>query len=561
MKKYLLISMVFVLLFSCEDPYENENFVVYDLYPAATYLENREDEFSKWIEILKYADLYNAVNQASKTFTLFVPDNDAVDAFLAAKGVAGITDLGVTYAKALVQYHIIEGEVPQKEFLIGGKLTKATISGDYLSVSFDDNENSEGGLNSVYLNDEALVSELANEVTNGFVYTLDGVLTPLVETVYDRLTENSEYSIFKEAVEATGWDDILSTVYDTIQNEFGGKTPVKRNYTAFVVSNATFGNEGVTSLSGLAGKVGASSDYENPENALNQYIAYHVLSSTKYIEDLYTFSDGDSTAIWSTLASKQVISTHNFWGTYYVNYDEATSSGVELVAGKTDMLAKNGILHEVDQYMPLFSPNPMTIIWDVCDYDDVAAAVNAYGAEQNLGDIYQTAQSGEHWIDFSADVVKSYTWKENSTAANYPHLGYLVTKTSDGGKTNSYGAYNHDMLVVNLGYLGNVSMQTPVLLKGRYKVELFYASAGSLAPFVSGGSLCKVSLDATENEVYVYDGAKASVGIYGMTLFNEIEFDATDSHQFKVVLLDARATTHDKYRLQLDYIKFTPIND
>lgn len=561
MKKYLLISMVFVLLFSCEDPYENENFVVYDLYPAATYLENREDEFSKWIEILKYADLYNAVNQASKTFTLFVPDNNAVDAFFAEKGVANIAELGVTYAKALVQYHIIEGEVPQKEFLIGGKLTKATISGDYLSVSFDDDETSEGGLNSVYLNDEALVSELANEVTNGFVYTLDDVLTPLVETVYDRLTENSEYSIFKEAVEATGWDEILSTVTDTVQNEFGGKIAVKRNYTTFVVSNTTFGSEGVTSLSDLAGKVGASTDYQNSENALNQYIAYHVLSSTRYIEDLYAFSDGDSTAIWSTLASKQVISTHNFWGTYYVNYDEATSSGIELVAGKTDMLAKNGILHEVSEHMPVFAPNPMTIIWDVCDYDDVAAAVNAYGAEQNLGDIYQTAQSGEHWIEFSSDAVKSYTWKENSTAGWYPSLGYLVTKSSDGGKTNSYKAYKHDMLVVNLGYLGNVSMQTPVLLKGRYKVELFYASAGSLAPFVSGGSLCKVSLDATENEVYVYDGAKASVGIYGMTLFNEIEFDSTDSHEFKVVLLDSRATTHSAYRLQLDYIKFTPINE
>ncbi len=562
MKKYLLISMVFLFLFSCEDPYEKENFVAYDLDPAATYLENRKDEFSKWIEILKYADLYNAVNQASKTFTLFVPDNDAVDAFFSKMGVDDVTELEVTYAKALVQYHIIEGEVPKKEFLIGGKLTKATISGDYLSVSFDDNEASEERLNSVYLNEEALVNEYANEVTNGFVYTLDGVLTPLVETVYDRLTENSDYSIFKEAVEATGWAEILSTVYDTVQNKYGGKKAVKRNYTAFVVSNATFGNEGIANLNDLVGKIGASDNYENSENALYQYVAYHVLSSTKYISDLYMFSAGDSTAIWSTLASKQVVSTHNFWGTNYVNYDEATSAGIELVAGKTDMPAKNGILHEVDHYMPVFAPNPMTIIWDVCDFDDVASVVNAFGAKEELGDIYQTAQSDEHWIAFSSDAVTSYTWKENSTAAkDYPQLGYLVTKTNDGGKTNTYGAYNHNMLVVNLGYLGNVSMQTPVLLKGRYKIELFYASAGSLAPFVSGGSLCKVSLDATNNEVYVYDGAKASVGIYGMTLFDDIEFDETDSHQFKIVLLDARATTHDKYRLQLDYIKFTPIND
>ncbi|WP_159518447.1 fasciclin domain-containing protein [Sunxiuqinia indica] len=563
MKKYLLFCMVFLIVFSCDDPYENDNFVVYDLDPAATYLESRQDEFSKWIDILKYADLYNAVNQASKSFTLFVPNNDAVDAFLAKNGAASVTDLDPEYAKALVRFHVIEGEISQKEFLIGGKLTKTTISGDYLSVSFDDSGDAEGGINSVYINDEALVNELANTVTNGFVYTLNDVLTPLVETVYDRLNENESYSIFKEAVEATGWDETLNTVYDTVQTEFGGTTVLKKNYTMFVVSNSTFGDAGVSSLADLAQKVEASADYESSDNALNQYVAYHLLSSSKYITDLLSFSEGDSTAIWSTLAPKQVLSTHDFSGSYYVNYDVATSSGIGLVSDKTDMPAKNGILHEVDSYMPVFAPAPRTVIWDVADYDDVASVVNEYGASQELGDIYQTAQSSEYWIAFhDNDAIESYyNLKVNSTSADYPQLGYLVTKSSDGGATNSYGAYKNDMLIVNLGYLGTVSMKSPVLLKGKYKVELYYASAGSLAPFVSGGSLCKVSLDQTNNEVYVYDGAAASVGIYDMVLFDEVDFEETDSHEFKIVLLDSRATTHNKYRLQLDYVKFTPIND
>jgi uncharacterized surface protein with fasciclin (FAS1) repeats len=561
MKKYLLFSMVLLLLFSCQDPYENDNFVVYDLYPAATYLETRQDEFSEWIEILKYADMYNAVNQASKTFTLFVPTNDAVDAFFARKGISDVTGLTKEFAKALVMYHVIGDEIPQKEFLLGGKLTKVTLSGDYLTVSFDD-ESSEGGINAVYLNGEARVEELANVVTNGLVYTLDNVLTPLVETVYDRLNENSTYSIFKEAVEATGWNETLTTVYDTLQNVNGGKTVVRRNYTAFAVSNTTFSNDGISSLGDLAAKVGASEDYENTGNALYQYVAYHLLSSTKYIEDLYTFSDDDTVAVWSTLADKQVISTHLIGGNYYINYDGATSAGIGLVAGKTDIQAKNGVLHEVDSYMPVFSPNPISLVWDLCDFDDVASFVNAYGEENSLGDIYRVPQSDqEYWITFDSDAVKSYTWNAYSTAASYPSLGYLLTRSYDGGQTNTYGAYMHDMLVVNLGYLGNVTMKTPVVLKGKYKVELYYACAGSLAPFVSGGSLCKVSLDETDNEVYVYDGASASVGIYDMVLFDEVEFDETDSHDFKIVLLDARATTHDKYRLQLDYIKFTPIND
>ncbi len=559
MKKYLLLSMVLLLLFSCEDPYENDNFVVYDLYPAATYLENRSDEFSDWIEILKYADMYNAVNQASKTFTLFVPTNEAVQAFLADRGLSSVSDMTVDYAKALVKYHVIADGVDQKEFLVGGKLTKETLSGDYLSVSFD--ESGEGGINSVYMNDEALVDELANEVTNGYVYVLDDVMKPLVETIYDRLSENADYSIFFEAVEATGWDETLSTVYDTIQGDYGSVSVVKRNYTAFVVSNSTFGDDGISSLSDLASTVGASSDYTDTENALYQYVAYHILSSTRYIEDLYSFSGDDSTAVWSTLASKQVISTHDFSGMYYVNYNSDAADGIELVDGMTDIAAKNGVLHEVDNYMPLFSPDPMTVIWDPCDYDDVASFVNAYGADNDLGDIFQTAQGSEYWITFNDEEVTSYTWKAYSTAASYPSLGYLVTKTYDDGATNSYGAYKHDMLVVNLGYLGNVSMQTPVLLKGKYKVELYYACAGSLSPFVSGGSLCKVSFDDAANEVYVYDGANASVGIYDMVLFDEIDFEETDNHEFKIVLLDPRATTHDKYRLQLDYVKFIPINE
>ena len=161
MKKYLLLSMVLLLLFSCQDPYENDNFVVYDLYPAATYLDSRPDEFSEWVDILKYADMYNAVNQASRTYTLFAPNNTAVKAFYATKGISDATGMTKEYAKALVTYHMIEGEVPQKEFLLGGKLTKATVSGDYLSVSFDDSEETDGGLNSVYINEEARVDELA----------------------------------------------------------------------------------------------------------------------------------------------------------------------------------------------------------------------------------------------------------------------------------------------------------------------------------------------------------------------------------------------------------------
>jgi uncharacterized surface protein with fasciclin (FAS1) repeats len=549
--------MVLVVLFSCDDPYKDDTFQAYDVYPTATYLDTRSEDFSMWIEILHFADLYNAINQASMTFTSFVPDNEAVKNFLESKGVASIEGLGEEYARQLVQYHIINAEVAQKEFLLGGKLTTPTVSGDYLSVSFD--ESGEGGLNSVYVNNEALVTELANKTTNGLVYALDAVLTPLVETMYDRLSENNNYSIFKEAVEMTGWKSRLDTPYDTVYSEYGSVSYIKKNFTLFVVSDDVFAAQGISDVNGLAGTLGAGSDYTSDENALRRYVGYHLLGQTHYAEDLFPFDAADSTIIWTVQTANEVLSTNSTGGNFYLNYTQSSGAGIKLVDGKSDIQAKNGIIHEVDGLMPVMSPDPMTVVWDLCSYDDVESVVNAYGAANNLGDIYQTYQSAEKQITFSDSEISSYVWKSYSSSSAWPRLGYLVTKANSGATVNTYGAYLNDMLLVNLGYLGNVAMKTPVILKGKYKVELYYACAGSLSDFINGGSKCKFSLDSQSQEVYVYDGAKASVGIYSLTMFSEIEFDGTTQHDFKLVLLDSRATSHANYRLQLDYVKFTPV--
>ena len=86
-KKLVILSLVIFALFSCEDPYIGTTFKVNDLNPVASYLDSRSDEFSEWITVLKYADLYNALNQATQSFTAFVPDNNAVKRFYANKEI------------------------------------------------------------------------------------------------------------------------------------------------------------------------------------------------------------------------------------------------------------------------------------------------------------------------------------------------------------------------------------------------------------------------------------------------------------------------------------------
>ena len=79
--KKIYWMLLIVLCAACNDPYDGDTFVVFDTQPAATYLSSRSEDFSEWIHIMKYADLYNAVNQATQRFTLFVPNNTAVQEF------------------------------------------------------------------------------------------------------------------------------------------------------------------------------------------------------------------------------------------------------------------------------------------------------------------------------------------------------------------------------------------------------------------------------------------------------------------------------------------------
>ena len=71
MKKYILIWFALAFLFSCNDPYKDNAFQAYEEYPTASYLDTRAEDFSMWVEILHYADMYNAINQASKNIYIF----------------------------------------------------------------------------------------------------------------------------------------------------------------------------------------------------------------------------------------------------------------------------------------------------------------------------------------------------------------------------------------------------------------------------------------------------------------------------------------------------------
>jgi uncharacterized surface protein with fasciclin (FAS1) repeats len=559
---YITLLMLFAL-YSCEDPYKNTTYQVYDVNPISTYLDSRPDDFSEWVAILKYADLYNAMNLASSSFTAFCPTNKAVAAFYSKKGVNSIQELGKSYARDIVKYHLVADSINLDKFITGGKLPSMTVSGDYLTVSFDTTSTTGGGFNSVYLNKEAHVKEFAIQATNGYVYVLDDVMIPIVETVYQKLAQAGNYTIFSDALQQTTWKDSLNIVYDTIKLANGSISEKKRNFTLLAVPDEVFAASGITSVGDLASKLKAGSDYSNTGNALFKYMAYHTLSGNYSIDNLKTFDGTDKSKTWETLADSVFQVSLQDDGKYYINYKGGETIRANFTTEKSDVAARNGVIHALTGYMPIYVLiEPQTVYFDFCNYPDVNTYIKLYGTS---GQVYQTENATTEYRTPLASLTSTYTYELGpsgpASTSSYNYLDYFTVKTS-----NWSSCLYSDQLILNLGYMGHVSMKTPTIIAGKYKVTLNFCYATSMdfmrtSSDGSNGGQMQFTFDGEkEQRLAPYSNVPANtLDDYKAVLYDELEFTKTSSHTLKIVVMDPAASTNSKFRIQLDYLLFEPI--
>lgn len=573
----LCLLLGFVVYYSCDDPYKDTVYQVYDVQPAGSYLQNRSNDFSEWIKILKYGDLFNAINRADDAFTVLAPTNDAVQRFYEKKNISSIEELGREYARTLAKYHIINDSIDQEEFVKGGELPGRTLSGDALQITFDDNT-VEGGLSSVFVNQEAHVSEFAITTANGRIYVLDDVLNPAIETIYERLSTKTDHKIFCQALERTGWRDTLNIVTSLLSGPSGMQVEQKRNFTVLSVSDEVFAGDGISSFDDLVAKLNAGSDYENRENALNSYIAYHILNGARTLSDFQAYDNIlEKKKLWGTRADSLILASE-VNQICYLN-DDGNGAGVTFVTEKANELVKNGYIQPVDGYLPIVSQEPVAFAFDFCDFPEIAAYVAAYGKAQPYQQ--RSRDESEEYTNLAKLVgrtdivsqVECYQMTLGPSGAKTSEWNYLQYGIARGSETYDWWKLlNYDMLVINIGYNGTLTMTTPVILKGKYKVTLFFAYEPTMK-FMgerannSNGGLTAFSFDGSNSSSKssskrVYDGKKDDTNhtYESITLFDAIEFDKTQSHSLKLTIQDPTASTNANFRLMLDYLLFEPVN-
>lgn len=590
MKKIIFgLTILLATATGCEDPNEGSLFVtptdVESEMSIIDVLEKSPEQYSSWIEMLKYADFYNALKDASSTSTTFCPTNEAMSKFLSDRGVSTVSELDGEYAREVVKAHIIEGtqvsETTIDEYAKDSTyITDMNLFGSYLWLSYgysltdvDDAERTNMIYvpDSIYINNQARLDKFTATVcANGNIYSMGDVIVPLAENIVERLELEDNYTIFAQAIRSDSFaDSIASLVTDTTIAINGSQVITNHAFTCFAVPDEVYQAAGISDLASLKSYLVANSNGEetNGDVALTHYLQYHFLTREYNTTDLFNFQSDDETLIFNTAYSGQAIITNKIDGSYKLNKD------ISIL--RSDIEARNGKINKVNSVMPVYHPTPVTVRWDFLNSSDIINMVNTYGAANSLGNLFTAAMgSSERKIDLSEDYREgqlgtptSFTYEANESAArtsNYRKVGYTKEKyVNANNKTQSnYGTYMENYLTLNLGYAGWIEFTTPSIIAGNYEVRLHYCKDATLNKFFSSGTMTRFDLDDNSTITYLYKGLEVRplYEVVSTTLWTNMTFEGSTSHTFRVTKMDINAKTNTNYHLMLDYVEFIPIN-
>lgn len=530
MKNIFVILIASIgLLASCADPFvDNSNYLQSSsALPAASYLEQTDSlNVSMWVELLKYTDLYNTMNLAAN-YTCFVPDNAAMQEYLTKKGVAKVTDLSQDDARILVKYHTIKGAAYSAVSFEDGMIADTTATGDYLSSSFSEN----GGR--VRINLEGTITRTI-KTNNAYIHILDAALIPVTETLWEKL-QSADYSIFRQAVEATGYSSMLNVVSEIINGRV-----YKYHYTLFAVPDSIFKANNISTFSALSDSLKAGSDYTSATNALKLYVGYHLMNQQLSYASLAYFADSDTkrTKNYTTVAPNQQFNISEVSKVLYINYNTTTKKGAKFIAINRN--CKNGVMHAIDGVMKVTVPKTTTVTWEFTDYSILSSLLSKYRVTGLASDFVSYLTTPATYTCYNWTPVPEF--RTNA-------LAYFI---SNKNSAEQYKAVNKDYLYLSLGKFGWIEMNTPVILAGKYTVSIGHflvkatANQGALRFYLDGNDLCTIatqSLSATKNQYLENTGTSTIT----------VTFTQSTTHKVRIMAADDIAS-------YIDYMKFTPSN-
>ena len=329
--KYLAVVILAVaaVFTSCSDDPGVENYYTAKGDMANTYLSNNPDKYSEFIEIIKKSNMVSFdLLGTYGSYTVFAPTNDAVNTYLAGRGLASVGELSVADCDTIAATHIIEQSFFTTDFS-DATLPTMNMLDRYLTISCDSDTASNPGRIEIayFINKNSKIILADDSVENGVVHTVDRIIDATTEMLPDLIKKDTTVSLFYEAYELTHLNDSMMNYIDenyhcSVDSFEKGHTfytgveydnvfyMEKRThgYTGFVETNDVFAQRNINTLDDLKAYAKTVYDDMYPEdkditdptdrrNSLNRFISYHFL---------------DRTAIYNALTVDTKVLTANF---------------------------------------------------------------------------------------------------------------------------------------------------------------------------------------------------------------------------------------------------------
>jgi uncharacterized surface protein with fasciclin (FAS1) repeats len=266
-----------------------------------SYLEKYPERFSEFRKILDLTGTASFLN-AYGAYTLFAPTNVAIKAYLTEKGQTTIEQIDAAELKNLVRFHLLSDTIRSNTFT-DGKLSSLTMFGQYLITGARNVD----GKTSVVINRQANMLQADITLGNGIIHVIDHVLQPAKFSVAQLIENNPKYSIFTQALKATG-------LYDTL-NILPANNPISRRkfLTVLAESDSVLNAAGYSNYAALKAKFSKTADPKNITDSLHLWMAYHILYDAKYLADIA------SSQSQTTLAPLEIVTSSLIGTTILIN--------------------------------------------------------------------------------------------------------------------------------------------------------------------------------------------------------------------------------------------------
>jgi uncharacterized surface protein with fasciclin (FAS1) repeats len=504
------------------------------------YLHKYPDTYSEFIKVLERSGT-DAYLNAYGAYTLFAPTNEAMQVYLQEIGKTAVEDIPLDDLKTMVRYHVLADTISTLSFT-DGKLPVPTMHGEYLVTGI----NNENGVSRYIVNRRALIVQPNIHTGNGILHSIDHVLIPSSKTVYQRLKENPDYSIFTEALDSTGLYkaiEKLTYVNDTTPNW----------HTVLAQTNAVYAATNIHNFTELKARyTKPNANLLDPKDSLNRYMGYHILTGLKFTADLVM------TPAHETLVAQEVITTTLKGENVLLNYETFNGAIDSSLVNRaySDIACTNGVLHDLNNDLYIKVRYPTAVYWDVAEQPELI----------KLTSIFRKAGKSQ---TFLPGELKDVTW-------NAGKVDYFCN--SPGAKDLFY--WNDRLGLANLkttsGDMNWIEFTTPLIIKGKYKVWVCWRSNnnntglgvqtwidGVLLPrlfsfgdYNYGKTLPEADVQAQGWKRY-YVGA-SNADHMASKLVGTVEITTTGRHKIKFVTTEVSPKTSASW---LDMIHFIPENE